>query len=192
MTTTHAHPDSLTGKLLIAMPGMGDPRFETAVVYLCAHSRDATMGLIVNKRADDLTLDDMLEQLEIPKGPGSAGIPVHFGGPVEVGRGFVLHSSDYEIPDATLEVDERFCMTASREILRDIATGAGPARRVLTLGYAGWGAGQLENEILANAWLTADADPDIVFGTPNEMKWEKALRSLGIEPLSLSGAAGHA
>jgi len=182
----------LTGKLLIAMPGMGDPRFESSVVFVCAHSDEASMGLIVNKPVEELSLDDLLEQLEITSGPGSRGKGVHFGGPVEHGRGFVLHSGDYSCEGATLHVDERFGMTATRDILRDIARGMGPERQIMALGYAGWGPGQLEAEITANGWLTCEADPRIVFHELDEMKWQAALRSMGVEPSMLSGAAGRA
>ena len=182
----------LTGKLLIAMPSMGDSRFETTVIYICAHSADAAMGLIINKPVDQLSLDQVLSQLDIDQGGGSTGQSVHFGGPVENGRGFVLHSADYHGDGATLEVDDEFAMTASREILADIAKGSGPMRQILALGYAGWGPGQLEDEILANGWLTCDADPAIVFDLDDTQKWQAALRSIGVEPLMLSGDAGHA
>ena len=182
----------LTGKLLMAMPGMGDPRFEKSVVFLCAHSDDGAMGLIVNKPAPGIQMNDLLEQLKIPRGDGSRGAIVHFGGPVEHGRGFVLHSADYASNESTLRLDPGFGMTATLDILEDIARGDGPARRILTLGYSGWGPGQLENEIQMNGWLTADADPDIVFAADNDGKWTAALASLGIDPLSLSAAAGRA
>ncbi|MEL6519674.1 MAG: YqgE/AlgH family protein [Pseudomonadota bacterium] len=186
----------LTGQFLIAMPGMGDKRFEKSVVLLCAHSRDSTLGLIVNQPAPDLSFDDLLQQIEIDgvdQGPGGlAGTPIHVGGPVEHGRGFVLHSSDYNQNDSTLSVGTDFGMTATRDVLEDIAHGRGPNRSILCLGYSGWGAGQLEDEISHNGWLTAEADPEIVFGEDNGKKWESALALLGINPLSLSAAAGRA
>ncbi|MDJ0627893.1 MAG: YqgE/AlgH family protein [Rhodobacter sp.] len=187
-------PDStdLSGKLLIAMPGMGDPRFEKSVIFMCAHSADGSMGLIVNKPAPGLKMDDLLEQLDIPKGDGSHGVSVHFGGPVEHGRGFVLHSGDYAATDSTLKVDAQFGMTATLDILQDMAKGAGPQRRILALGYAGWGPGQLEDEIHRNGWLTCDASPEIVFDADNDGKWVAALKSLGIDPLLLSAEAGRA
>ncbi|MDJ0826375.1 MAG: YqgE/AlgH family protein [Rhodobacter sp.] len=187
-------PDSadLSGKLLIAMPGMGDPRFEKSVIFMCAHSADGSMGLIVNKPAPGLKMDDLLEQLDIPKGDGSRGVRVHFGGPVEHGRGFVLHSGDYETDDATLKVDARFGMTATLDILQDMAKGGGPMNRILALGYSGWGPGQLEEEIHRNGWLTCDASPEIVFDPDNDGKWIAALKSLGIDPLLLSAEAGRA
>ncbi|WP_172298842.1 YqgE/AlgH family protein [Pseudoruegeria sp. HB172150] len=182
----------LSGKLLIAMPGMGDPHFEKSVVFLCAHSDDGSMGLIVNKPAPGLAMDDLLEQLEIPRGTGSRNVGVYFGGPVEHGRGFVLHSGDYATASTTLKVDERFGMTATLDILQDMAAGGGPDQRILALGYAGWGPGQLEDEIHQNGWLTCDATPEIVFAPDNSSKWVAALKSLGIDPLTLSAAAGRA
>lgn len=187
-------PDStdLSGKLLIAMPGMGDPRFDQSVIYMCAHSPEGSMGLIVNKPAPGLKMDDLLEQLKIPRGEGSRGIGVHFGGPVEHGRGFVLHSADYGTGEGTLKVDAQFGMTATRDILQDMALGAGPEQRLLALGYSGWGPGQLEEEIHRNGWLTCDATPEIVFAPDDGAKWLAALRSLGIDPLLLSAEAGRA
>lgn len=187
-------PDSadLCGKLLIAMPGMGDPRFDKSVVYICAHSPEGSMGLIVNKPAAGLTMNDLLEQLKIPHGRGSRDVAVHFGGPVEHGRGFVLHSADYSVNEATLTVDDRFGMTATLDILSDMAQGVGPQRQILALGYAGWGPGQLEDEIHRNGWLTCDASPEIVFGSNDGGKWLAALKSLGIDPLLLSAEAGRA
>ncbi len=182
----------LSGKLLIAMPGMGDPRFEKSVVFLCAHSEDGSMGLIVNKPAPELKLKDLLEQLDISPGHESGAMPVHFGGPVEHGRGFVLHSGEYMIPNSTLRVDGRFGMTATLDILQAMAKGGGPEQRILALGYAGWGSGQLEEEIQQNGWLTCEASPDIVFSSDDKGKWVAALRSLGIDPILLSPEAGRA
>ncbi|MGR3291307.1 MAG: YqgE/AlgH family protein [Paracoccaceae bacterium] len=182
----------LNGKLLIAMPGMSDPRFANSVIFMCAHSDDGAMGLIVNKPTDELQLTDLLEQLAIPQIKSGQEIRVHFGGPVELGRGFVLHSADYVSSDVTLEVDAQFGMTATREILEAIADGTGPDSALLMLGYAGWEPGQLENEIKDNGWLVADATPEIVFGTGNSDKWKAALGTLGIDPLMLSSVAGRA
>ncbi len=183
----------LSGKLLIAMPGMGDPRFDHSVVFLCAHSGDGAMGLIVNKPRPELTLADLLKQLKID-GPSdrSADIRVHFGGPVERGRGFVLHSGDYAGNPATLRVDRRFGLTSTLDVLEDIARGDGPVQSLLALGYAGWGPGQLEQEIVRNGWLTCDASPDIVFSAADGTKWLRALKQLGIDPLTLSAVAGRA
>ncbi|MGH1331837.1 MAG: YqgE/AlgH family protein [Paracoccaceae bacterium] len=182
----------LTGMLLIAMPGMGDPRFETSVVYICAHSPEGAMGLIVNKPATEIAFDDLLEQLKIARGDGGHGLGVHFGGPVEHGRGFVLHSGDYNSDESTMRINDDFSMTATRDILADIAGGGGPEQRILMLGYAGWGPGQIEDEISQNGWLSCAADPNVVFGRADAGKWEAALRSMGVEPIMLSGDAGHA
>ncbi|NIY80950.1 MAG: YqgE/AlgH family protein [Rhodobacteraceae bacterium] len=182
----------LTGKLLIAMPGIGDPRFENAVVFMCAHSDEGAMGLMINKRSEEIAVADVLDQLEIRPSPDMRPLPVHFGGPVEVGRGFVLHSTDYDADHASMSVSHDYAMTASREILRDMALGGGPLERLLCLGYAGWGPGQLEGEISQNGWLSCDADRDIIFATPDAQKWEAALNSLGVSPALLSGDAGRA
>jgi len=182
----------LNGKLLIAMPGMGDPRFEKAVIFLCAHSVDGAMGLIINKPALDVDVSDLLQQLKIPTGPKTREIHAHFGGPVEHGRGFVLHSADYHATDATLGIDDEFGMTATLDILEELAEGRGPETALLMLGYAGWGPGQLESEIVQNGWLTCAASREIVFDLQSDSKWGAALKSLGIEPSSLSAAAGRA
>lgn len=187
------HLDSdLSGKLLVAMPGMGDPRFAHSVIYLCAHSEEGAMGLIVNKPAAEVRFSDLLDQLGITATEGMRDIRVHFGGPVEHARGFVLHSADYSSGAATLEVDERTSMTATLDVLERIAQGQGPAASMLALGYSGWGPGQLEQEIVDNGWLVCDARDDIVFGRANEHKWGAALKSLGIDPLTLSAASGRA
>ncbi len=183
---------NLCGKLLIAMPGMGDQRFERSVIYLCAHSEEGAMGLIVNKPRPELTFNRLLEQLKIAPGPGGQDIRVHFGGPVENGRGFVLHSADYVGNRATLQVDDRFGMTATLDVLEHIARGEGPEASLLALGYSGWGPGQLEREIAHNGWLTCEASPDIVFSGADARKWGWALKSLGVDPLSLSPTAGRA
>ena len=183
---------NLSGQLLIAMPGMGDTRFAHSVIYMCAHSAEGAMGLIVNKPAPDVRFSELLEQLEIDAGEGMRDIRVHFGGPVENARGFVLHSDDYSSGKATLKVDEGVAMTATLDVLEALARGQGPASSMLALGYSGWGPGQLEAEIAENGWLTAAARKDIVFGRANEHKWSAALKSLGIDPVSLSAVAGRA
>ncbi len=182
----------LTGKLLIAMPGMRDARFARAVVFLCAHSEDGAMGLMINKPVTELRLHALLAQVEMHVAPGVADGPVHFGGPVEHARGFVLHSGDYRARATSLPVTEQFGMTATMDVLEDLAAGHGPARAIVALGYAGWGAGQLEAEIAQNGWLTVDASPELVFTTPDAGKWEAALRKLGVDALALSPAAGRA
>lgn len=182
----------LTGKLLIAMPGMGDPRFDHTVIYLCSHGEDGAMGLIVNKPAD-LRIKALLTQLNIPcEVPVVGERLVRFGGPVETARGFVLHSEDYEANLHSMPVKPGFRMTATLDILEDIAAGRGPEKSMLMLGYSGWGPGQLEDEIGMNGWLTTDASLDLVFDQPDDEKWEAALATLGVDPLTLSASAGHA
>jgi putative transcriptional regulator len=182
----------LDGQLLIAMPGMGDLRFERSVIFLCAHSAEGAMGLIVNKPAPELSFADLLAQLKIEASADMGERRVHFGGPVEHGRGFVLHSADYAVEGSTLRVNPDFAMTATIDILQDMARGGGPKRAILALGYAGWGPGQLEGEIQANGWLTAKADSELVFGSRDAGKWEAALRSLSIDPRLLSAEGGRA
>lgn len=186
------HDNSLDGHLLIAMPGMGDPRFEKSVIFMCAHSPDGALGLIVNKPSQQVSFGNLLDQLDLDIGPPQRDIRVHFGGPVENERGFVLHSSDYAAESATLKVSENFGMTATVDVLEEIAKGDGPASALLALGYSGWGPGQLEDEILQNGWLTCDADPSLVFASDDNGKWEAALKSMGIDPLLLSSEAGRA
>lgn len=181
----------LDGHLLIAMPGMTDPRFHKTVVYLCAHSHDGAMGLIINKPAETLKVSDLYERLDIAHRPGLPDEVVRFGGPVETGRGFVLHSGDYYAPEATMRVDSQISMTATLEILHLMAAGHGPRQRMVALGYAGWSPGQLEVELQANGWLLCAPDRDLLFGTDNETKWNKALAKLGIDPRLLS-AGGSA
>lgn len=182
----------LTGRILIAMPGMEDPRFANAVVFLCAHSTDGAMGLIVNKPMQGLKLATLLEQLSIKVGDQSHNCGLHFGGPVEGGRGFVLHTAEYVSDISTLKVSPEFSMTATLDILEDMAVGNGPAKTVVALGYSGWGAGQLEAEISENGWLICDATADIVFGVKDTGKWPAALESIGVNALTLSATAGHA
>jgi putative transcriptional regulator len=189
----------LDGQLLVAMPGIGDPRFERTVIYLCAHSAEGAMGLVVNKTADGITFGELLERLEIVgEGdpiafePAIAERHVQFGGPVETGRGFVLHSSDYFAAEATLPIDERIGLTATLDVLRAIAAGRGPKRAIMALGYSGWGPGQLEAEIQRNGWITVPADEEIVFDPDLDAKYSRAMRKIGIDLTKLSGQAGHA
>lgn len=181
----------LTGQLLVAMPSMTDPRFERSVIYVCVHNEDGAMGLVLNKLMDSLTFDELLDQLDIESGPAEDQIRIHFGGPVETGRGFVLHSGDYS-KDGTVMMENGVGLTATIDILRDIAKGQGPQESLLALGYAGWGPGQLDQEIQENAWLNVPADDTLVFGSAVETKWERALGKLGIDLSLLSGEAGHA
>jgi len=181
---------SLAGQLLVAMPQMEDYRFARSVIYMCAHNEEGAMGLVINKLIESLTMPDLLKQLGIPAEGMSGGSRVHFGGPVETGRGFVLHSADY-VEDGTLVVGG-VALTATLDILRAIGRGGGPRRSLLALGYAGWGQGQLDAEMQANGWLHVAADEDIVFDDGLMDKWQRALAKLGVNPLTLSGDAGHA
>jgi len=182
--------------MLIAMPSMGDPRFSRSVVFLCAHSKDGAMGIVVNKLASGITFPDLLEQLDIEPAasPGHQleSLKVHFGGPVETARGFVLHSSDYRQETSSMAIADQVSLTATVDILKAMAAGNGPTRTLLALGYAGWSAGQLENEIRSNGWLHCDADEDLLFNTNVELKYDQALAKIGVDPSFLSGVAGNA
>ena len=186
------HNSNLAGKLLVAMPGMGDPRFTHSVVYIGTHSEDGAMGLIINKPNPKLELKTLLGYLDIPTGPSTPNISVHFGGPVEQSRGFLLHSGEYMSDPDTVMINTDFAITATIEILRDLSQGSGPNTSLLALGYSGWAAGQLEAELLANGWLICDASFEIVFGLADADKWAKALGSLGIDPMMLSSQSGRA
>ena len=182
----------LTGTLLIAMPGMGDPRFAHSVIYLTAHSEKGAMGLMINKPAPDLRLSDVLDDLVAGEGLGDSTLGVHIGGPVETSRGFVLHSDEYASVIETMQIAPGFALTATMDILEDIAAGKGPRQSLMMLGYAGWGPDQLEGEIAQNGWLTCAAEVGLVYDLPDAKKWSAALESLGIDPLGLSAAAGRA
>lgn len=181
----------LAGQILIAMPAMEDPRFARSVVYVCAHSADGAMGIVVNKLFGGITFPQLLEQLDIPPTPACDEIRVHFGGPVESGRGFVLHSADYQ-QENTMIVEGDVALTATVDVLRAMAEGNGPRDSLLALGYAGWGSGQLDSEIRENAWLTVPADPALLFGRDLEHKYEQAIHKLGFDVGLLSADAGHA
>jgi len=181
----------LTGQLLIAMPTMADPRFAHAVIYMCSHGPNGAMGLVLNRLFGETHFRNLLEQLNIKSSGQTPDLPIHFGGPVETGRGFVLHSSDY-LREGTTRVDDNISLSATVEILQAIANGAGPERAVMALGYTGWGAGQLDEEMKANGWLTAPADDLIIFDRDLDTKWERSLAKIGISPVMLSGEAGHA
>src|SRR5689334_20863717 len=189
----------LDGQMLIAMPAMGDERFSRSLIYVCAHSSEGAMGIVVNQPAGNIKFPDLLVQLDvIPAAeliqlPRKAGtVKVLKGGPVETGRGFVLHSADFFIENSTLPIDNGICLTATLDILKAIARGDGPASALLALGYAGWAPGQLEMEIQENGWLHCSADSELIFGGDNDGKYEKALRKLGIDLGMLSSEAGHA
>lgn len=195
MMFNNDHSDPyFTGQLLIAMPGMQDERFYKTVIYMCAHTEEGAMGLVLNQVMEGFSFPKLLEQLGIDEGLSDTLIkspPIHFGGPVEAGRGFVLHSDEYK-QDATLDVDEGVALTATVDILKAIARGYGPHQSLLALGYAGWGPGQLDDEIRANGWLQAPADNDLIFGGDQKTKWERSIAKIGIDPRMLSDEAGHA
>jgi len=189
----------LDGQFLVAMPGMADERFARAVIYVCAHSAEGAMGIVLNRPAANVNLPDLLVQLEIIPEQERILLPqrvgrmqVLMGGPVETTRGFVLHSPDFHIAQSTLPIDDRVCLTATVDILRAIARGDGPANAILALGYAGWGAGQLELEIQANGWLNCPADEQLIFDASADVRYDLALRRSGIDPVMLSMQAGHA
>ncbi len=184
-------PDSLRGKLLLAMPNMSDPRFERSVICVCEHSEQGAMGIVVNQPAEHIAFPELMDQLQIPAPPRCAQVGVFTGGPVEPNRGFVLHSADY-LHDTTLIVSELVALSATVDILKALAEGAGPRHSLLALGYAGWGPGQLEAEIQENAWLHTEADPDLLFATEAILKWPLAMAKLGIDLSMLSTEAGHA
>ena len=200
ITKSDDGPGYLDGQLLIAMPLMSDRRFARSVIYLCAHSEDGAMGLIINHRAEHISFPDLLDRLGIITGEEDEdGISndildrqVYMGGPVETGRGFVLHSDDYFATNSTLAIDEGVNLTATIDILKAIAHGKGPDRAILALGYAGWAAGQLETEIQANGWLHCPADSDLLFDDDIESKYQRALAKIGIDPSHLVNDAGHA
>jgi len=188
----------LDGQLLVAMPLMTDKRFARSVIYMCAHSDKGAMGLIINQRAPHISFRELLGQLNIStRDPDKVDadlidISVHVGGPVETGRGFVLHSSDYYAADSTLAIDDSVSLTATVDILKAMAAGRGPGRAILALGYAGWRAGQLESEISANGWLHCPADAELLFDCALDQKYERALSKIGIDPSHLVSVAGHA
>lgn len=183
----------LEGKLLIALPGMPDPRFEKSVIFMCAHSfQTGAMGLIINKKIEGLDFRDLVQKLEIPMTARTPDFPVLYGGPVETGRGFVLHTGDYESDESTLPVTEDISLTATLDILRAIADGRGPAKSIFALGYAGWGAGQIEDEIRSNGWIHCEADAQVLFDVDLDSKWATALGKLGIDVSGLSAHAGRA
>jgi len=181
----------LVGHLIIAMPKMSDPRFSKAVIYMCAHNSEGAMGLVINKLVDELTFPDLLKQLQIEPSSPKSLLNVLVGGPVEQARGFVLHSAEY-FQDATLRVSDTVGLTATIDVLRDIAEGHGPKDKILTLGYTGWGPGQLDLEIMKNGWLHVEADDALVFGDQLTDKWEMAIKKIGIDPQMLSDESGHA
>lgn len=191
MSSLESQAGYFTGQLLVAMPQMNDPRFARTVVYVCAHTADGAMGLVVNREIESVTFPELLQQLNIDATGIDDKIRVLSGGPVETGRGFVLHSADYA-EKATMMVDKDVGLTATMEVLKDIASGRGPRLNLLALGYAGWGPGQLDAEVQANGWLHVPADEALIFDRNLGTKWERALAKLGVDSAMLSGDAGHA
>lgn len=194
-----AHSSYLNGKLLVAMPGIGDPRFERTVIFMCAHSSDGAMGIVINRASSQITFPELLEKLDIidPETrielPAAVRkLPVQAGGPVESGRGFVLHTTDYFSQATTLPISTGIGLTATLDVLRAIAGGKGPRKSLMALGYSGWGPGQLEQEIQSNGWLTCDSDESLLFDESFDQRYEAAMRRIGIDPRMLSSTAGHA
>ncbi len=186
---------SFEGQFLIAMPKLRDGPFARSVIYMCAHRADGAMGVVINHPADSVDFPKLLVQLDIVKQDDAIRLPpvkVLKGGPVETGRGFVLHSNDYLSKDSTISIGEGLSMTATLDILRAIVKGEGPSRAVLALGYAGWGPGQLESEIMDNGWLVAPAEQALIFDKNAGAKYGRALASLGVDPTALSDEVGHA
>ena len=181
----------LTGQLLIAMPAMDDPRFAQSVIYLCAHTEDGAMGLVLNRPLVSPTFADLLRQLDVTPRPPARSITLCDGGPIDGARGFVLHTADW-IGDGSLQVDDTMALTASLDVLKAIAAGDGPRESLLALGYANWDAGQLDEEIVSNVWLSAPASVELVFDADHATKWRRAFASLRVDPALLSGSAGHA
>ena len=183
----------LAGKLLIAMPNMGDPRFHRAVIFVCAHDEDGAMGLVINHEMPGIEFQDLLKQIKFESDItfDAVDLPVMYGGPVESARGFILHSKDFS-RDETMTVGQIYGVTGTVEALRDVAEGQGPKDVLFILGYAGWDAGQLDDEIQQNAWLVVDPDPNLIFNEDAESKWTRAINKLGFDPGMLSGNAGSA
>ena len=188
-----------TGQFLLAMPGIGDPRFDRTVIYMCAHSEEGAMGLVINRPAEDISFTGMVEKLgvlgseeQIRMPAGLRSKPVHIGGPVEPARGFVLHSSDYYLPEGTLPVTSGIALTATLDVLRAMVSGSGPRHALLALGYAGWGPGQIEMEMRQNGWLLCEADERVIFETDPDERYQEALKLIGVDLASLSPDAGHA
>lgn len=181
----------LTGQILVAMPQMRDPRFKEAVIFMCGHDEQGAMGIIVNKLLESVTFEDLLEQLNLDNMGLISELPVHYGGPVEIGRGFVLHSSEY-MSEASVEITGDIALSASTGVLSDVAEGAGPDHLLMALGYAGWGAGQLEAEIMENGWLVLPADASILFGGHPQTLWRRTLQKFGVEPENLFDHVGRA
>ncbi|SNB53418.1 putative transcriptional regulator [Arboricoccus pini] len=192
MDSSSLNPDELAGRLLLATPAIGDPRFSHSVIFLCAHSDQGAMGLVVNQLSEGVRFKSIMEQFDLPANrEPEREVPVHVGGPVEGSRGFVLHTPDF-VRESTLIIDDHYALTATVDILKAIALNEGPRRCVFALGYTGWAPGQLDAEIRDNGWLVAPADVELVYGGEHEQKWSRAMGRLGIDPGLFSSVAGHA
>lgn len=182
----------LTGKLLVAMPHSQDSSVVNSVLYICGHDETGAMGILINRRIDTISFEDLLKQLEIyHPNAGIVDFPVHYGGPAEIGRGFVLHSNDY-MHDSTIQIDDDFSLTATMDVLAAISAGEGPGNALLALGYTGWAEGELEQAIQENEWLIVDPTPDLIFHDHIETKWRQALASIGVDPATFSIQSGRA
>jgi putative transcriptional regulator len=190
-STKFRAPTSLVGQFLVALPSMPDPRFTRAVIFIVSNGIEGTMGIIVNRLQASMTFSDLLMQLDVPVSENTPALPIHYGGPVESGRGFVIHSDEF-MREGTLRLDDGLAMTATVDVLRAIALGTGPAQSMLALGYAGWATGQLELEMQGNGWLTVPADPVLIFDNEVETIWDRAIAKLGITPAALSTVTGRA
>jgi len=189
---TKTTPTRLTGRFLIATPNMGDPRFKTAVIYICSHDESGAMGIMINKGRGGRMLSDMLENIGIEGHVRVANSPVLLGGPVDIDRGFVLHSADYFKTETSLKLSDTLHLTSTKDILEALVKDEAPEKAMLAVGYSGWGAGQIEKELQDNAWIVADGDEALIFDADLEAKWTKALASLGIKPEMLSATGGSA
>lgn len=192
MAQTDLQPQSYKGRLLLATPDMGDPRFRFAVIYVVSHDRSGAMGIIINKGKSGLLISDLLDQIGIDGIVRVADTPVLNGGPVDIDRGFVLHSADYFKPETSLKISETLSLTSTKDVLEALVSDSAPERAMLAVGYAGWGAGQLEAEIMDNAWLVTYADEDLIFSIDLDGKWATALGEMGIDPSALSHSGGTA
>lgn len=184
-------PGYLEGQLLVATPAIIDSCFARSVVYVCAHNSTGAMGLVINHTIENVSYGDILKQLSIPSAGAKRKMPVYFGGPVEAARGFVLHSADYA-QEETIHMPNGISLTSNLQILRDIASGQGPQKNILALGYSGWSPGQLEAEIESNSWINVPASEKILFETDDSAKWQAAAQVLGVDMFKLTGPAGHA
>lgn len=182
---------NLVGQILVALPGMPDQRFSRAVIYIVTHGPEGTMGIVINKRLSNIHFADVLQQLDVPLSENTPSLTIMAGGPVESGRGFVLHDNSFQLP-STLPIENKISLTSTVDVLKALARGEGPQRSLVALGYAGWQQGQLEQELQGNGWLTVPGDADLIFSTDDEAKWDRALAKVGATPALLSAHSGRA